>query len=246
MPARLSRSRSVPRHSRCTPQQNANRRHKALCWQDFNMGIVNSRGKRGVGCPGALIPPAVLQFVRGLGVKVAPGKFNICICLTTSSPGSETVCLCGDWPSQHFTETFIRLSACRHADKIQHLTHPWTPLPQLDPKLLPNQAKCDMCSPTVHQTLTVLLSLDFCGSMMGLFHWHTPLLHNAGPNVSEILWRNRLLFFSVSLSLVKSCSRFLSVKRKCFLATVAWTLLAKIQALGCCQASRLNLVRGTI
>lgn len=61
----IERSRSVLRHSRCTPQQNANGRHKALCWQDFDMGIVNSQGKRGVGCPGALIPPASLYTLSG-------------------------------------------------------------------------------------------------------------------------------------------------------------------------------------
>ena len=46
-PARLSGWRSAPSQSRCTPQQNANGRQKALCWQDFDTGIVNSQGGRG-------------------------------------------------------------------------------------------------------------------------------------------------------------------------------------------------------
>lgn len=67
-PARLSSSGSVLRHSRCTPQQNANGRHKALCWQDFDTGIVNSQREREGWMPECSDPTCLsLHLLGGLG-----------------------------------------------------------------------------------------------------------------------------------------------------------------------------------
>lgn len=87
MLARRSNSRSIASNSRCTLQQNANGRHKAVCWQDFNTGIVSSQRERE---RESWMPqcsnPTCLSMHWGEETKAAPRKFNICFCLTTSQP----------------------------------------------------------------------------------------------------------------------------------------------------------------
>lgn len=155
------------------------------------MGIVTSRKERRVGCPGALILPASLStFQRGWG-EGGPQEVQYLHLLDHIYPlirNSISAWIGGahSWSrllgqtSQHFTETFIRLSASRRTERIQHLIHPRRPPPQLDPKLLSNQTKCDMHTPTVHQTLTVVLCLDFCGLKTCLFQCYAPMFTMLG------------------------------------------------------------------
>lgn len=93
-PARLSGSRSVPSHSRCTPQQNANGRHKALCWQDFDTGIVNSQWEREGWMP-ECSNPTCLSLHLGGRRKQPPGSSISASAWPHPSPFNEKRCLCG-------------------------------------------------------------------------------------------------------------------------------------------------------
>lgn len=102
------------------------------------MGIVNRRGESGAGCPGSVIPPASLYTLsEGWGGSRPPEVqyLHLLDHIYSSIRKGISAWLKGvcDWTrllgqtSQHFTNTFRRLSACRHTDRIQHLIYPRRP-----------------------------------------------------------------------------------------------------------------------
>lgn len=239
-PARLSRSRSARRHSRCTPQQNANGRHKALCWQDFDMGIVSSRGKRGVGCPGALYPPASLYTLsRGVRGGSGPQEVRYLHLLDHIYPliTNGTSLWLGearldqtvraDLTALHWNIHKVIMEARRQNPASDSSTE--TPAS-------PGPPGCCLTR------LSVTSDVD-CVALCGLL-WRddelVPMLritvHNALLNVFKIWWREHLLLSFLSASpLTKQL--LLKVKGEVFLANIGWSHLSRGQALGLCKAS---------